>query len=171
LTKLRFVVISSVSEFNTKETTMTEHLWFLDTLVTVRAAHADGSDGISVLESVAREGDSPPLHVHETEDEVFHILEGELTLRVGDEDLSIGPGRTAVAPKGVPHTYRVQSHQARWLVVTRHGDFERMVRALSRPAPGSELPEPAGPPRPEQLEALAAACRASRIELVGPPLG
>ena len=149
---------------------MPEQLWFLDTLVTVRAAHGDGSDGISVLESVAREGDSPPLHVHETEDEVFHVLEGELTLRVGDEDLHVGAGRTAVAPKGVAHTYRVQSQEARWLVVTRHGDFERMVRALSRPAVNAALPEPAGPPTPDQFEALAAACRASRIELVGPPL-
>jgi quercetin dioxygenase-like cupin family protein len=149
---------------------MSERLWFLDTLVTIRAAHGDGSDGISVLESVAREGDSPPLHIHETEDEVFHVLEGELALRVGDEDLSIGAGRTAVAPKGVAHTYRVRSQEARWLVVTSHGDFERMVRALSRPAASADLPEPAGPPTPEQLEALTAACRASRIELVGPPL-
>jgi quercetin dioxygenase-like cupin family protein len=149
---------------------MSEHLWFLDTLVTVRAAHGEGSDGISLLESVAREGDSPPLHVHETEDEVFHVLEGELALRVGNEDLHVGAGRTAVAPKGVPHTYRVQSEEARWLVVTSHGDFERMVRSLSRPAASAELPEPAGPPTPAQLDALAAACRASRIELVGPPL-
>lgn len=149
---------------------MSERLWFLDSLVTVRAAHGDGSDGISLLESVAREGDSPPLHVHETEDEIFHVLEGELELRVGDEDFQVAAGRTTVAPKGVPHTYRVQSQEARWLVVTSHGDFERMVRTLSRPAASAELPQPAGPPTTEQLEALAAACRASRIQLVGPPL-
>jgi uncharacterized cupin superfamily protein len=102
----------------------------------------DGPDGISLLESVARAGDSPPLHVHDTEDEVFHVLEGELALRVGDEDLRIGAGGTAVAPKRVPHTYRVESEEARWLVVTSHGDFDRMVRALSRPAARTELPAP-----------------------------
>lgn len=150
---------------------MSQQLWFLDTLVTVRAAHADGPDGISLLESTARLGDSPPLHVHHTEDEVFHVLDGELALRVGDEDLRVGVGETAVAPQGVAHTYRVESEQARWLVVTRHGDFERMVRALSRPADRAELPPPSGPPTPEQLEALTAACSESRIELVGPPLG
>src|SRR5262245_34960596 len=149
---------------------MSQHLWFLDTLVTVRASHDDAPDGISLLESTAPQGDSPPLHVHHTEDEVFHVLDGELALRVGDRDLRVGPGETAVAPQGVAHTYRVESPEARWLVVTRHGDFERMVRALSRPAERVGLPSRSGPPTPEQLDALETACRASKIELVGPPL-
>ena len=48
-------------------------LWFLDTLVTFPVSHADGGDGITVLVSLARRGDSPPYHVHHTEDEVFEI--------------------------------------------------------------------------------------------------
>src|SRR5688572_21239181 len=47
-----------------------EHLWFLDTRVIVRIRHADGADGLSVLEHHACHGDSPPLHVHRDEDEV-----------------------------------------------------------------------------------------------------
>ena len=27
------------------------------------------------MESLAPHGDSPPLHVHQTEDEIFHVLE------------------------------------------------------------------------------------------------
>src|SRR5881409_16634 len=57
-------------------------LWFLDTLVTFPVSHADGVDGLSVMESLARRGDSPPHHVHHTEDEAFHLLEGELGLVV-----------------------------------------------------------------------------------------
>ena len=115
--------------------TSTEQLWFLDTLHTVRVRHGDGEDGISVMESLAPHGDSPPLHVHQTEDETFHVLEGELRLRAGDAEVRIGVGETLLAPKGVPHTYRVESREgARWLVITRHGDFEGFVRALSRPA-------------------------------------
>jgi len=149
-----------------------EQLWFLDTLVTVRVAHDDGADGISVLESLAPHGDSPPLHVHATEDELFHVLDGELRIQVGGEDIRIGAGETALAPKGVPHTYRVESADgARWLVVTTHGGFERFVRATSRPAATAGLPTPAGPPSPEQAEALAAGARPHGIELIGPPLG
>ena len=112
-----------------------DQLWFLDTLVTVRVAHAEGEDGVSVLESLAPHGDSPPLHVHHTEDEVFHVLEGEFRFRVGESHLRLRAGETLLAPKGVPHTYCVESPSGgRWLVVTTHGDFERLVRSFSRPA-------------------------------------
>jgi mannose-6-phosphate isomerase-like protein (cupin superfamily) len=152
-------------------TRVTEELWFLNALVTVHVPHDEGHDGISVLESSAPHGESPPLHLHHTEDEVFSALEGELRLRAGDAEVRLGAGETILAPKGVPHTYRVESHDgARWLVITRRGDFERFVRALSRPADRSERPCPQGPPTPEQADALAAAAREHGIEFVGPPL-
>jgi quercetin dioxygenase-like cupin family protein len=146
-------------------------LWFFDQLVTVRIAHADGKDGITMFESAGPYGTSPPLHVHRTEDEAFYVLEGELRIRVGDAEFRVGAGEAALAPVGLPHSYRVESQQgARWLNVTTHGDFERFARALSRPAARNELPPPQGPPTPEQLEALVAAGRHYGIELAGPPL-
>ena len=152
-------------------TTAAQQLWFLNTLVTVRTSHDEGHDGISVLESRGPYGDSPPLHVHHTEDEAFYVLDGELRIQAGDAEFRIGSGEAALAPTGVPHTYRVESAAgARWLIVTTHGDFERFVRALSRPAERPDLPAPEGPPTPEQAEALAAAAREHGIELVGPPL-
>jgi Cupin domain len=100
------------------------------------------------------------------------VLEGELRLLAGDVDVTIAAGETLLAPKGVPHTYRVESPAgARWLVITTRGDFERFVRALSRRAERPELPTPHGPPTPEQADALAAAAREHGIEIVGPPLG
>ena len=151
--------------------TATEQLWFLDTLHTVRVRHDEGEDGISVVESLAAHGDSPPLHLHRTEDEIFHVLEGELRFRIGDADLRIGAGKTILAPKGVPHTYRVESPEGgRWLVITRRGDFERFVRRLSRPAQRPELPAPQGPPTSERADALAGAAHEHGIEIVGPPL-
>ena len=151
--------------------TSAQQLWFLNTLAIVRVRHDEGGDGISVLERLAPHGDSPPLHVHQTEDEIFHVLEGQLRVRAGDTEVRIGAGETILGPKGVPHTYRVVSHEgARWLVITRCGDFERFVHALSRPAEQPELPTPQGPPTPEQANALAAAARKHGIEFVGPPL-
>ena len=149
----------------------TDQLWFLNTLVTVHVRHDQGEDGISVLESLAPYGDSPPLHVHQTEDELFHVLEGELRLRADDAEVRVGAGESILAPKGVAHTYRVESPDgARWLVITRRGDFERFVRALSRRAERPGLPSQQGPPTPGQADALAGAARQHGIEFVGPPL-
>ena len=144
-------------------------LWFLGTGVRIRVAAADSPDGLSAIESLALEGDSPPLHVHTTEDELFHVLEGELRVRLGDEELRLGPGETALAPQGLAHTYRVESPQARWLCVTRRGDFERFVRALSRPAESEGLP-PQSRPTPEQIEQLENVAGEHGIRFVGPPL-
>jgi quercetin dioxygenase-like cupin family protein len=145
-------------------------LWFFDNLVTFPISHGDGTDGISTMEGLARRGESPPYHVHRTEDEAFHLIEGELVLLVDGEIQRVRAGETVLAPKGVPHTYRVVSEQARWLVITTRGDFERFVREVSRPATTAELPAPADPPTPEQQRALAEVALRHGIELIGPPL-
>jgi quercetin dioxygenase-like cupin family protein len=142
-------------------------LWFLDTLVRVHVSYTAGADRISVLEHRAPQGDSPPLHIHHTEDEVFHVIEGTVLLRVGGEDRTLGPGETLLAPKGVPHTYRVASPTARWLTVTTGRDFEDFVRAMARPAPRPELPPSSGPPAPEAVAVLVHTARRYGIEILG----
>ncbi len=146
-------------------------LWFQDSLVTVRVSTAEGQDGISVLEHRVPYGFSPPLHLHRTEDEIFHVLQGEFRVKVGDQERRLRAGDILLGPKGVPHTYRVESAQGgRCVTITVRGDFERFVRAVSRPAERPELPEPAGPPSADAIEALRATAAQYGIELVGPPL-
>ena len=147
-----------------------EYLWFLDTLVCVRVSHRDGGDGISVLEHAARRGDSPPLHVHVNEDEIFHILEGDFRFQVGSDERSGHAGDTVLAPKGIPHTYRVESSHGRWLTVTAHEQFEEFVRAMARKAGAKELPPVAGPPSAEAVAALTQIAKRFGIEIVGPPM-
>lgn len=152
-------------------TVMTERRWFLDTLVVIHVSHSSGDDGMSLIESAGPYGDSPPLHVHRTEDELFHVLDGTMRVHLGGDEFIAEAGDMFLAPKGIPHTYRVESVEgARWLVTTTGGAFEAMVRAASRPAEGDALPVPNGPPTPDQQAALAALCAAHGIDLVGPPL-
>ena len=47
----------------------------------------------------------PEAHVHETEDDAFYILEGELVFTADDEDVVAGPGTFVLVPPGVPHTF------------------------------------------------------------------
>jgi uncharacterized cupin superfamily protein len=149
----------------------TNQLWFQNSLVTIRVSASDGQDGISILEHLVPYGFSPPLHLHRTEDEVFHVLEGEFRVKLKDQEHRLGAGDVLLAPKGVPHTYRVESAQGgRCFAITARGDFERFVRAVSRPAERPELPPPAGPPSADAVQALKAAAAKHGIELVGPPL-
>jgi quercetin dioxygenase-like cupin family protein len=144
-------------------------IWFLNTHVTLRISSQDGSDGISVLEHHASRGGSPPLHIHHDEDEIFHVLNGEVCSRGGDQEYCAKAGETLLTPRGIPHTYRVESAEAQMLTITR-GEFENFIRAFGRPAEYDALPAPSGLPLPEQVEASARACCQHGIELVGSPL-
>ena len=148
-----------------------ERLWFLDTTVIVRIPPDRGRDGTCVLEHHAGVGDLPPLHVHRDQDEVFIVLAGAARLRLGDNDLQAGAGDCLLVPKGSPHSYLVTSVEgARFLTITRGGDFFEFVREVGRPATTDGLPDPSGPPTEEQLEALVRIAARYGITFVGPPL-
>lgn len=148
-----------------------EQLWFLDTFVIVHVGHEIGSDRLSLLEHTARRGDSPPLHVHRNEDEIFHVLEGEVLIHRPDAaDVTLGSGDAILAPKGERHTYLVRSESARWLTVTNGTDFENFVRAAGRPAERHGIPDASPPPTEDQVAGLAELSGRFGIDLVGPPL-
>ncbi|MEW2221159.1 cupin domain-containing protein [Streptomyces sp. NPDC006990] len=45
-------------------------------------------------------------HVHHGHDEYFYVLEGELTLHTGEEEVTAGPGALLAAVRGTPHGFR-----------------------------------------------------------------
>ena len=108
----------------------------------------------------------PPLHVHHRDDEAFYVLDGELSLFVAGEQFVLATGQAALAPRGVPHSYRVESEEAHWLVITTPAGFESFVREVAEPAPAEELPR-AG--RPHDPAVLAQAAAKVGIEILGPP--
>jgi uncharacterized cupin superfamily protein len=46
-----------------------------------------------------------PLHRHSREDEISHVLEGELTVQQDDRRDTAGVGGTIVKPRGVFHAF------------------------------------------------------------------
>jgi quercetin dioxygenase-like cupin family protein len=56
------------------------------------------------------------LHVHHSDDEAWHILEGELTFRYADRSEIACPGTTVFVPAGTAHTYTA-SPNARYLII------------------------------------------------------
>ncbi|MDP3896105.1 MAG: cupin domain-containing protein [Mesorhizobium sp.] len=145
-------------------------LRFLDTLVTVRLSANAGADRLSIVEHRMPYGESPPLHIHRNEDEVFHLLEGTMRFRVDGKDTIAHAGQIVLAPKGVPHSFRVESiNGARCLTITTGGDFERMVREMAKPAATADL-TPRSEPDSHTVQLLTMACARNGIDIVGPPM-
>ena len=97
------------------------------------------------------------MHVHEREDEAFYVLEGGLSVRMGDEEFEAPAGSFAFLPRGIPHTFRSSNDGARVLLLVVPSGLEGYFRALSRPAEAMTLPPPAGPSSAEQISAMEAA--------------
>jgi mannose-6-phosphate isomerase-like protein (cupin superfamily) len=52
---------------------------------------------------VKLEGDKCPWHSHESEDEMFLVLEGTLDIHLREGQVSVGPGEFYIVPRGVEH--------------------------------------------------------------------
>src|SRR6188472_751175 len=63
-----------------------------------------GSYGL--LEQLIAPGDATTWHIHHAEDETFYVVEGTLTVRVGEERFTVGTGGYAFGPRGIPHGFR-----------------------------------------------------------------
>jgi len=61
----------------------------------------------------------PKLHVHHSDDEAWHVLEGSLRFRFIDRTVEVAAGATVMAPAGVPHTYgNPGPGDVRYLIIT-----------------------------------------------------
>lgn len=120
----------------------------------------------SMWESIQRPGAEPPLHVHHNADETFVVLEGHMRFMVADEIIDAPAGSVVFAPRGIPHTFRIQSEYARAITTCTPGGFEEWFQALGEPATSLELPAemaPAGPPDVPKILALAAKLQVALI--------
>ncbi len=141
-------------------------IWFIDNLAEVRVSGDETEGRLAVVELAAHRGHMPPLHLHHLEDEAFTVLDGEITLYVGESVQTLSAGTSELGPRGVPHTFRVESDTARWLVAAAPAGFERFVAAVGEPAPAAILPTEPVLPSPERFDEI---CREFGIELLGPP--
>ena len=137
---------------------------FLHQLAHVHLTGKETAGTLSVVEATGPAGPAAPLHVHRREDETFYVLEGELTLLIGERVHRAGAGSLVYAPRDVAHTFTVDSPTARWLVVSTPSDFEEFVACLGSSADAAEAP---AAPDPERLAAVAASFG---IDILGPPL-
>ncbi len=144
-----------------------EALWFLGLLAIVKAAGEATNGRFAVIEHLAPQDWSPPLHVHRRKDEWFYVLEGELTFWIDGRVIAAPAGSFVYGPRNIPHTLVVASPTARFLVVVEPAGFENFMRALARPAGSLSLP-PVGTelPNPERLTEVA---REYGIHILGPP--
>jgi mannose-6-phosphate isomerase-like protein (cupin superfamily) len=107
-----------------------ERLRFGEVEILVKASAETTGGAFSIFEE--RDPVDTPLHVHENEDELFYVLDGEHVFQVGDQEHHAGPGDLVFAPRGVPHAQRrATPREGRVLIMTSPAGFEGFFRTLA----------------------------------------
>lgn len=144
------------------------HLHFLNHLATTKVASAR-SGSMGAVEFRAPRDFGPPVHLHDDEDELIVVLDGEIAFRSGDVETIGRAGATAFLPRGIPHSFQILSDEARFLAITASAGstpgFDEFVGAVGTPTDEPTMPEP-GPVDPGRLAEISAA---HGIPIVGPP--
>jgi len=140
-----------------------EAIWWFGALAEIKATAADTGGLMTIVEITEPPGAQAPLHVHHREEEAFWILEGNVTIEVGDTTIECGPGDYAFGPRNIPHRYTVGDAGCRMLFIFTPGGFENLVRNMGEPAGARTLPP--SPPEPD-MERVAAVAEANGCELL-----
>jgi quercetin dioxygenase-like cupin family protein len=131
-------------------------VWFNGALFSVLADKKTTGGSYALMEVRVRQGFEAPPHVHNGEDEIFFIQEGEVTFTSGNVVTEAKAGDHVFQPRGVPHSFKLKTLTARMLVTFTPGGLEEAYRRLGVPAQQLELPAPpTAAPTPEQLATVA----------------
>lgn len=82
----------------------------------LKASGASTGGSFTLIES--RTSGGAPLHVHTREDEFFYVLEGTLTVQLGDQTFEAGPRSFVFLPRSIPHQWDVVGDEATLLMMT-----------------------------------------------------
>ena len=116
--------------------------WFLGVVTVVRATSEQTKGEYSLFEQILPPGAGMPLHVHHNEDETFYVLEGTVTIWVGEHRITATPGTWVFGPRDVTHAFRAEGDvTARLLLSLNPSGFEHFIYALGEKDPPTAPPD------------------------------
>jgi quercetin dioxygenase-like cupin family protein len=106
---------------------------------------SDGDGTFSLTETSLEPGFPGPVpHVHERLLDSFYVLEGTLTLRLGEETREAPPGSFVFIPPETVHTFSNPTGEpVRVLNLMAPAGFERYLKEMARSLPAGGPPDPA----------------------------
>jgi hypothetical protein len=128
-------------------------LWLLGDLYTFKTT----GHGLSVVELKAFPQNGPPPHIHGREDESFWVLDGQFSVLLGTERLTVGPDAFVHVPRATP---------GRMIVMLTPGGFEKFWEELGVPAVQTTTPPP---PDPGILDRILKLAPKYHLEIPPPP--
>jgi quercetin dioxygenase-like cupin family protein len=117
----------------------------LGTLWRVLSSGEETGGIVGALDERCAHGVRAPMHVHDDADEIFYVLDGNLTFFVGDERIEAAPGAFVHLPRFVHHGFQCNTSEARVFNFVTPAGFERLILDNGAPARYDDAPLPDDP--------------------------
>jgi mannose-6-phosphate isomerase-like protein (cupin superfamily) len=141
--------------------------WVVDHRMTVLIPGEQTHNAYSVLEAFIVPGGGTPLHIHHREDELFYVLEGDVTLFAGEQTTRARAGACVHVPAGSVHNFRNEGDgPARLLITYTPAGFENYFSKAGTPTTHGDQTAP--PVTQEALERLQAYAAQFSLEIIAP---
>jgi quercetin dioxygenase-like cupin family protein len=108
-----------------------------------------------------------PLHTHPDSDETLYVLAGEILVNLDGTEHRIPAGGLAMAPRGLPHAFKVLQEGTRILCLQTPGSAQSFYDGASEPLSDSDAPNGSGLVDFGRIRASGQAH--GGIEIIGPP--
>ena len=105
-----------------------EAIAFLGEVCAVRLTSEQTGGAVGVIEHLLPYEMATPLHLQASEDELFYVLEGRITVWMDGERSDATVGDVVWLPRGRAHAFRVDSEHARLLGLSVPGGHEKFFR-------------------------------------------
>ena len=96
----------------------------------------------TTFEELCPPGVVAPPHVHDTEEEAFYVLEGNLVFLLDDQEITAPPGTYIHITPGTLHGFRCDSEVGRVFNTLVPGGFDHGISEQGIPAPRIAMPPP-----------------------------
>jgi quercetin dioxygenase-like cupin family protein len=116
--------------------------WVMGDLFTYLVTGEESGGSYFTLEAHVGPGNGPPPHIHHHEEEQFYILEGVLTLRVGDQTFQASAGDFVHIPRETVHSFKNGPTPARLLATFSPAGIEGFFQEVGDPVGDRSAPPP-----------------------------
>ncbi|RZJ87815.1 MAG: cupin domain-containing protein [Chryseobacterium sp.] len=108
---------------------------FLSTIMDIHLSDEQSTGAYSMIEAFMQSGAVSYSHLHSTEDETIHLLEGEVHVHAGSTTITLSPGQSLYIPRNTPHNIvNSGSGRARMFLFYTGTSFAELVSTTGQPA-------------------------------------